>query len=325
MSIIKRGNKWKVEIRKKGQASVYKTFADKLEAQKFEAEQKILARNPKAVIKYKLFDDALNRYANEVSIHKAGERWEIIRLEKFRRDPISLLPLSLITVDDINQWIIQRSKTLKPNSILRELNLLSSVFEYAIKWRWCSNNPVRQSDKPKSGKHRTRRISDAELSLILEKLNYADDAEISMGKQAVAVAFLLAIETGMRQGEIYNLTWDNVHFDDRFVHLLTTKNGDSRDVPLSPRAIFLLKKMQGQHDKKVFPYPQASGGASFRKALKKAEIKDLHFHDSRHEACSRLAKIFSMLELAKIIGHRDPRNLMIYYNPTASELAEKLK
>ncbi len=250
MAIIKRGKKWKVEISKKGSVAVYKTFDDKLEAQRFEAEQKLLARDPSAVIKHKLLDDAFKRYAAEISVKKAGERWEIIRLKKFSRDPFALLPISLITVDDINSWITQRSKTLKPNSILRELNLLSNVFEYAIKWRWCFTNPVRQADKPKVGKHRTRRISDDELSAILEALEYSDDIDITMGKQAVAIAFLLAIETGMRQGEIYSLTWNNVHSDKSFVHLSNTKNGDARDVPLSPRAIFLLEKMQGQHMQK---------------------------------------------------------------------------
>lgn len=325
MSVYKRGKSWRVEIRKKGSPSIYATFDTKLEAQQFEVEQKILLASPSNTLKGKTLDMALKRYANEVSIKKAGEQWEVVRLNKLARDHIAILPVDMITVDDINVWINERSKTLKNNSILRELNILSNVFEYCIKWRWCENNPVRKSDKPKSDKHRTRRILDSELELLLAELDYDDGHEISQAKQAVGLAFLLAIETGMRQGEIYKLTWDNVHIEKRYVHLPHTKNGDARDVPLSSRAIFLSQKLQGKHPVKVFPYAQASGGAMFRKALKRAQITDLHFHDSRHEACSRLAKVFSMLELAKIIGHRDPRNLMIYYNPTASELAAKLK
>ena len=94
-------------------------------------------------------------------------------------------------------------------------------------------------------------------------------------------------------------------------------------MPLSRKAIALLEQMRGLHQTKVFPFLQSSAGTQWRRALKMAGIEDLHFHDTRHEVCSRLAR-FTMLELAKIIGHRDPRSLMIYYNPTANELAAKL-
>ncbi|MBS9782024.1 MAG: site-specific integrase [Gammaproteobacteria bacterium] len=325
MSIIKRGNKYKVEIRKKGQSAIYKTFDNKLDAQRFEIEQKILLNNPTAIVKGHTLDEALQRYINEVTIKKAGKRWEELRIDKFRRDNIAILPVEMITADDINRLIIDRERTLKPNSIRRELSILSNVFEYCIKWRWCNDNPVRQADKPKSDKHRTRRITDAELIELLSALDYDDEQPIVYAKQAVALAFLFAIETGMRQGEIYKMRWVNVHLDKKYVHLPTSKNGDSRDVPLSSRAVFLLEKMQGLGVDRVFPFAQDSAGTLFRKALKQAKIEDLHFHDSRHEACSRLAQVFSMLELAKIIGHRDPRNLMIYYNPTVSELAAKLQ
>ncbi|MDC7252931.1 hypothetical protein NMY25_001792 [Wohlfahrtiimonas chitiniclastica] len=55
-----------------------------------------------------------------------------------------------------------------------------------------------------------------------------------------------------------------------------------------------------------------------------AKFVDLTFYDARHEACTRLARKLEVLDLARMIGHRDPRSLMIYYNPTASEIAERL-
>ena len=64
--------------------------------------------------------------------------------------------------------------------------------------------------------------------------------------------------------------------------------------------------------------------ASWRKARDKAGAVDLHFHDSRHTAITRLAKRLTVLELARMIGHRDLRQLMVYYNETAESLAEKL-
>ncbi len=62
----------------------------------------------------------------------------------------------------------------------------------------------------------------------------------------------------------------------------------------------------------------------FRRALQLAKIEGLTFHDTRHEAITRLAKKLQILDLARAIGHRDPRSLMVYFNATAEEIAEQL-
>lgn len=324
MAIRKRDGKWLVELRPKGKPGIYATFDNKLAAQQFEAEQKILLKKGRT-LSNKTLDDACERYSREVSIEKAGARWEQVRLKKFQRDDLAFYLLHDITSDEIEHWITQRKKAgLANNSIRRELTLLSAVFEAAIKWRWTDKNPVREADKPKADAARTRRISESEMLRLTEAFGYREGEAVTNAWQALGVAFLLAVETGMRQGEIYALTWENVHLENRYVHLPRTKNGDRRDVPLSRKAVALLAQMRGLHPTKVFPFLQSSAGVQWRRALKMAGIEDLHFHDTRHEACSRLAQRFTMLELAKIIGHRDPRSLMIYYNPTASELAAKL-
>jgi integrase len=74
----------------------------------------------------------------------------------------------------------------------------------------------------------------------------------------------------------------------------------------------------------VFDVEPGTRDALFRKARDRAQIEDLHFHDSRAEAIWRLSKKLDVLELARIIGHRDVRSLMIYYQTTADELADRL-
>jgi len=74
----------------------------------------------------------------------------------------------------------------------------------------------------------------------------------------------------------------------------------------------------------VFDVTKESLDALFRKAKRKALIEDLTFHDTRHEAITRLAKKLNVLELARMVGHRDLKMLMIYYNETAENLAKKL-
>jgi len=74
----------------------------------------------------------------------------------------------------------------------------------------------------------------------------------------------------------------------------------------------------------VFASNQASGGQLFRRACQLAGVTGLTFHDTRHEALTRLARKLEVLDLAQMVGHRDPRSLMIYYNATASEIAGRL-
>ena len=97
-----------------------------------------------------------------------------------------------------------------------------------------------------------------------------------------------------------------------------------RHVPLSKRAVELLELMKGIDSHNVFTVKDASFDTLWRKLRDKCEIEDLHFHDSRHEACTRLARKLEVLDLARMIGHKDLRSLMVYYNATASEIANRL-
>ena len=97
-----------------------------------------------------------------------------------------------------------------------------------------------------------------------------------------------------------------------------------RDVALSSRAVALLEKMHPKKVGRVFQVPQASAGQIFRRTVQLAGISDLTFHDTRHTAITALARKLDMLDLARMVGHRDPRSLMIYYNATAEDIAERL-
>lgn len=320
----KAGKKWRVEVRIKGRA-VRGTFSSKIEAQSWAIEKEKEFGRGGGIVQGKTLGDAFKKYAREVSPSKKGARWEIIRLEKFQRLPLADIQMNILCAADIRDWMVTCEKTLAPGSILRELQIMSVVIEQArTEWKWIDNNPCREVRKPKKPPHRDRRISPDEEKRILLALEYDDSARIQNVRQGIAVAFLFALETGMRQGEIWGLTWNNVFLGQKYVTLPDTKSGYKRDVPLSSRAIDLLNKMGSSKNGRVWRSRQASCGVIFRRALDLAEIKNMTFHDSRHEACTRLARKLDMLDLAKMIGHRDPRSLMIYYNPTASEIADRL-
>jgi integrase len=203
-----------------------------------------------------------------------------------------------------------------------------SVFQIARKeWRWLNSIPFEDVKRPRDPKPRNRRVSESEISAICKSLGYEENVAVVTKQQEMAIAFMLAIETGMRVGELVSLHWPEV--SGRSVHLSKTKNYDERHVPLSKRAVELIEKLRGRDETTVFTFHGQSLGTLFRKARQRAakdmpSISTLHFHDSRHEACTRLSNKLTVLELARVIGHRDLKSLLIYYNPTPEELAAKL-
>ena len=309
------------EIRKQG---IYrsKTFDSKIQAMAWAAETE-QSLKPGHLVKGKTLGDAFTRYRDEISPAKKSYRTEYNRLNKFGRHPLADKLFTEIRQLHLYDWIEESLKSLMSSSVNRDLNLLSAVFEQAKRWQWTDNNPVRGLRRPKNPPPRDRRISPAEIQKVMDALGF-DGKHISKARHEMAVAFLLAIETAMRQGELWNLLWKDVYLARRFVRLHETKNGSKRDVPLSTEAVRLFTLLKRKGQEKVFNSNQASSGTIFRRCLRQANIFGLHFHDTRHEALTLLARKLPILDLARMVGHRDPRSLMIYYNATAEEIAEQL-
>lgn len=314
--------KWIAEIRTQGKY-LSKVHPTEGAANSWARTEEHRIRGKSDILTGKTFAQAMQRYAKEVTPAKKGARWETIRLLKIERDDIASMQLTDLRSTDIEDWIDrQKALGLKGSSINRELNLLSAVLTKARKrWKWLEGNPMTDVDRPDNPEPRAKTFSDDQISCILLALGYEGEAKIPRHK--IAVAFLLALETAMRQGEIFGLTWEKVQWDKCHLHLPETKNGTSRDVPLSKRAIELLKSLNPGTGR-IFPMPQASAGVIFRRAVALAGIEGLTFHDARHTATTRLAGKLDMLTLARMTGHKDPRQLLLYYNPTAHDIAKKL-
>lgn len=319
----KRAGGWRVEVRMQGHYRSA-TFEAKTTARIWAAdiESKIRA----GILEEssgKTVGEAMARYARDVSPGKGGARWESVRLVSMQADELAAVLLSDVRRGDIAAYRDRRLKHVKGSSVNRELNLLSAVFATAVaEWHWLSENPCRGVKRPKNPAPRDRRVSDKELQRLCLALGYDDALPVETKQQEVALAFLLAIETAMRAGEILGLTWSQVNLPKRYCTLLDSKNGDSRDVPLTKEAVRLLEKCPGKTG--LFTVQGESMSVLFRKARIRAGIEDLTFHDSRHEAITRLARKLDILDLARMVGHRDLSSLQIYYNATASEIASRL-
>lgn len=276
----------------------------------------------------KTFGQLIERYRDEVSVNKRGYKREASFAAVLLRDPISTLKLSQIIAPSVAEWRDRRLKQVSPGTVRREWNLLSHACTIAIKeWNWLKENPFRTVVRPKPTTPRNRRISVDEIDRLM--IAFGDDPRTVMGR--VGHAFLFAIETGCRAGEICNLTWDCVF--DRHIHLPRTKNGHPRDVPISTKANHILQELKkflylspnNPNQQFAFGLNVSQIDSHFRKAKSRAMIEGLHFHDSRREALTRLSKKLSVLELARVSGHRDLRILQsVYYAPTVEELAEKI-
>ena len=183
-----------------------------------------------------------------------------------------------------------------------------------------THNPISEIKRPKNPKPRDRRISDHEIERVLLACQYEVGQVPENRTQLVGCLFLLALETAMRLGELCAIRSDDIFLAERYVVLRDTKNNDRRHVPLSKKAVQLFTVIKAL-DFHVAPLVASS---LFRKVCKRAEIEGLRFHDTRHEALTQLARKIDVLDLARMVGHRDTRSLMIYYNATATEIASRL-
>lgn len=161
----------------------------------------------------------------------------------------------------------------------------------------------------------------AQLAALTEAMGYAGGEVRTVG-QACAVAFLAALATGMRAGELCGLRWDQVHGN--YVSLPKTKNGKPRDVPLSSEAQRLIGLARGYDPVLVFGMQAQSLDANFRKYRARSGLEGFTFHDSRHTAATRMARLVDVLTLCKIFGWSNTRQALVYFNPSASDIAQRL-
>jgi predicted RNase H-like HicB family nuclease len=131
----------------------------------------------------------------------------------------------------------------------------------------------------------------------------------------------------MRQGEILRLRWEHLNLKTRIAHLPETKNGTKRDVPLSVRARDALIRLGVQTKGRVFGYTSEGLKSTWRFMLIKLGIEDLHFHDLRHEAISRLFELgtLDIMEISAISGHKSLAMLKRYTHLKAQRLVRKLE
>ncbi len=297
------------------------------------------------------FGEALQKYSETVSIKKKGVSQEQSKINKWRRDPLAIRPLKDLDSADFAAWRdTQLSQNVAPKTIRNYLAIVSNLFNIARReWRIKLDNPITDVSKPQKNNARDRRLSQEELQFLLDAL---ENPGVSAGRRKnkyVLPIFLFANETAMRQSEILKLEWQHINTNDSTAWLFDTKNGDDAYVPLSPKALEIIKSMQEQDMRKtrgtIFPTTASALKQSFARAKQRAIrnykahcaasdiepdanfLENYRFHDSRHEATSSFFEYhgLDMMEVSTITRHKDLRMLKRYTHLKATNLAKKMR
>ena len=236
-------------------------------------------------------------------------------------------------IDDIRDELSAdtEDKPRAPATVNRYLALLSHVYTYGVKVRkWAEENPCKNVMRLEEPPARVRYLSDDERTALLTACKEIDPT--------LHLITVFALSTGARMGEIQNLRWPNVDLKAGQATLVKTKNKDTRTVPLTGHLLDLLKaykkkQVANLHSDLVFPSPlDATKTWNFRtvwdKAIKQAEIKDFHFHDTRHCFASYcLASQATLPELMHLMGHKSPAMVAKYAHMVknhASSIVERM-
>jgi len=310
-SFRQRGTRWNVQIIRKNNPRVSKTFSTK-EAAKCWARkiERDIDLKGLLIINYPTLQSIIERYLKEVSINKKGYQAEKYHLKSIQKFKFILKPLNEITPHDLVCYRKERLFKVSTSTYVREMNIIQHIFSIASKeWGYTMTNPCKLISKPKINNKRDRRLTNDEYNFLI-KGNHTNQTL----KQIIEVAY----ETGMRRNEILNILQEQIKGQTLSIPL--TKNGDERTIPLTKRALYILKNTQ-------LPFPMSANAVrlAWDRLKKKGNIKDLHFHDLRHEAISRFfEKGLSIPEVALISGHKDVRMLFRYTHLKAEDILRKL-
>lgn len=326
----KRNNKWQARVQRTGRSSIAKSFNSKADATKWarnvESQLDLGTLAPKQTMPRLM--PMMERYVEEVTPLKKGKSQERYRANQFRKTKLADLQLDKITGEAMAQYRDERMKEVSPNTVRLELAFLSVVFEQCRKeWGLAVSNPVRQIRMPKPGKPRQRRLEAGEEEALLQACRES-------GAHYLQTFVVLAIETGMRFGELAGVTWVNLNLEKRTIYLPDTKNGSPRTVPLSTRALNAIQMQPRSIDGRLFSAKPGSIRSAFLIALSKAQgtqpdsrgfLRGLRFHDLRHEGVTRLfEKGLNPIEVGMVSGHKTLSMLQRYTHLRSEELVAKL-
>jgi integrase len=258
--------------------------------------------------------DLVDRYIKDVLPTKPKQiPAQKPQLERWKAE-IGYLALSDVTPavivecrDKLANETTYRGTQRNPATVVRYMAALSHAFTIAVnEWQWIDDTPMRKVKRPTEARGRVRFLDEFERARLLTACQESSN-------KTLYLCVVLALGSGMRQGELMSLQWQNVNLKDGYLILHETKNGERRRVPLSGLALSLLKdhaKVRRLDTPLLFPSstkPQqpVELKKAWLTALERAGINDFKWHDLRHCTASYLAMNgASLAEIAEVLGHK---------------------
>ncbi|MBN4076974.1 site-specific integrase [Mariprofundus ferrooxydans] len=330
----KGGYTYRVQVYHKRKVVAGATFDTRREAAAFEVDVKSKLQSgswvDRSAAENMTLAQALDKYIETVSIKKKQACWrEASQARQIQKYPIAGLPLASIKSADVAAFRDQRGEVVGLNSVRLALALVSHVFTTAIR-EWHMDyliNPCSSVAKPSVKRtQRNRRLQDDEYERLIAA------AKVYGGTMSLIIQF--AVETAMRQGEIAFIQPRYIDGAGDVIHLPDTKNGEARSVPLSSIARGLLAEVVSMGSDPVFGMTDQAISKAFSRICKRCMSLDgerdeiiinLHFHDLRHEATSRLfEKGLSTEQVKAITGHKTYQMLARYTHLRAADLVSLL-
>lgn len=327
-TIRKLRGRWQAMVRRRGVPPRARSFDQKVDALRWARDLEAEADKSGWVADSRLAEkmtlgELLARYCSEITPTKRSAHSERARLNALLTRDVSYKTIAKLTSADLAAYRDARLKDVAPATVVRELNTISHAIDIAQReWGlWVPRNPAKLVTRPRVPQGRKRRLEAGEEQRLLDA---CDRGRNPLLKPLIVVA----LETGMRRGELLGLRWEHVDFERRTAHLPLTKNGDARDVPLSSRATGTLQALfrdRGNDAALVFPMTGNAVRLAFEHLRLRAGLADFHFHDLRHEAVSRLfEKGLNIAEVSAISGHKELRMLQRYTHLRAADLVHRL-
>lgn len=354
-SVLRVGKRWRAQVRRRGYQSVAKTFDRKAEADAWvatvEAKMHVGAFDSPAATKDMTVADLVDWYRRTVdgSTEKIGRSKDAVLAYWSREHG------EVVLADLTPAWLVEWAKTRQvaparpggpppatprrpsPATIAQDISALGSAIRLArlLRAMPAGFDPVAQAREPlrllklvgKSGE-RDRRVTPDELTRLVEYFR-------AKRRQVVPMHEIIpfAIASAMRASEITRLRWADLNERDRTIVIRDRKDpdekvGNDQTVPLlrvgDLDAFEIVKRQpRAEGQELVFPYNSDTFSSIFPRACQALDlpIRDLRFHDLRHEGISRLFEAgYSIEQVALVSGHRSWTQLKRYTNLRARDL-----
>jgi integrase len=361
---------WRAVVSREGHKRLIKHFPNRQEAEMWESERKKEERL-KDVVEFRQAQQLRTLGASTVknlvdefirdnpAIHPNN----IIILNQFSRDPIAAKSLRDLTRQDANRYVAKKlketwkppnsnrePKPLSPRTVRRQVNIIQRVFQHAIEiksgFEYLPNHFRGIRIAGARGGRRDRTPEGNELERILEACKKC----LVPNNYYVPLAIYLAIYTGMRRAEIFNLMWSDIDDTNRRIRIRKSKTDKAMGVVngttivLPAMALHLLISLLAvvfrlsgedegeewefpQLDKRIFPMTSDAFSQAWSEVLKRAGVKGLHFHDLRREANTRFIQAGLTLEERNLmLRHADNSMNAVYVgrNTLLADIQDKL-